>query len=155
MTSVTLLCTDGSELAVAALSAGLRVLAPADRTFVVTVVEPTDASSLLGASAFGGGLMDETLYVETLNVHRDAAEQALRQTVTALGLDGVDGVEVLVVEGDPGRALCDLATERAATVIVAGTSGRGGLKRAVIGSVSDHLVRHAPCPVLVSSADDG
>ena len=99
--------------------------------------------------------MDETLYVETLNAHRDAAEQALRQTVTALGLDGVDGVEVLVVEGDPGRALCDLATERGATVIVAGTRGRGGLKRAVLGSVSDHLVRHAPCPVLVSSADDG
>ena len=97
-----------------------------------------------------GGVIDEAQYVETIDAHRDAAEQALRRTVTALGLDGADGVESVVVEGDPGRALCDLATERGATVIVAGTRGRGGLKRAVLGSVSDHLVRNAPCPVLVS-----
>ena len=31
-----------------------------------------------------------------------------------------------------------------------GSRGRGGLKRAVLGSVSDHIVRNAPCPVLVT-----
>ena len=149
---MTMLCTDGSVLATEALSAGLRVLAPADRTLVVTVVEPVDASLLLGASGFAGGVIDETQYVETIDAHRDAAEQGLRRAVTALGLDGVDGVDLVIVEGDPGRALCDVAAERRATVIVAGTRGRGGLKRAVLGSVSDHLVRNAPCPVLVSGA---
>ena len=152
-TSVTMLCTDGSELATEALAAGLRVLAPADRTLVVTVVEPVDASLLLGASGFAGGVIDEAQYVETMDAHRDAAEQGLRRAVTALGLDGVDGVDLVIVEGDPGRALCDVAAERGATVIVAGTRGRGGLKRAVLGSVSDHLVRNAPCPVLVSGAE--
>jgi nucleotide-binding universal stress UspA family protein len=56
----------------------------------------------------------------------------------------------VAIEGDPGRALCDFASERGATVIVAGSRGRGGIKRAVLGSVSDHLVRNAPCPVLLS-----
>jgi nucleotide-binding universal stress UspA family protein len=32
---------------------------------------------------------------------------------------------------------------------VVGTSGHGGLRRAVMGSTSDHVIRHAPCPVLV------
>jgi nucleotide-binding universal stress UspA family protein len=145
-----MLCTDGSELATEALAAGLRVLAPAERTVVVTVVEPVDASLLLGASGFAGGVIDEQQYAESVQAQRDAADEILRAAVSALGFDGNASVETVAIEGDPGRALCDLAAERGATVIVAGSRGRGGLKRAVLGSVSDHLVRHAPCPVLLS-----
>ena len=118
------------------------------------MVEPVDASLLFGASGFAGGVIDEQEYADMVGARRDAADTILRDAVTALGLDGVATVETLAVEGDPGRALCDLAAERGATVIVAGSRGRGGLKRAVLGSVSDHLVRNAPCPVLVSSAGD-
>jgi nucleotide-binding universal stress UspA family protein len=150
MTTLTMLCTDGSDLATEALAAGLRVLAPAERTVVVTVVEPVDASLLLGASGFAGGVIDEQQYAESVEAHRDAAEEILRTAVSALGLDGEASVETVAIEGDPGRALCDFASERGATVIVAGSRGRGGIKRAVLGSVSDHLVRNAPCPVLLS-----
>jgi nucleotide-binding universal stress UspA family protein len=150
MTSLTMLCTDGSDLATEALVAGLRVLAPAERTVVVTVVEPVDASLLLGAGGFAGGVIDEQQYADSVEAHHDAAEAILGAAVSALGLDGNAFVETVAIEGDPGRALCDLAAERGATVIVAGSRGRGGLKRAVLGSVSDHLVRNAPCPVLLS-----
>jgi nucleotide-binding universal stress UspA family protein len=150
VTSLTMLCTDGSEFATEALLAGLRVLAPADRTLVVTVVEPGDASLVFGASGLAGGVIDEQEYADMVAAQREAAKAILRDAVTALGLDGVATVETLVTEGHPGRALCDLAAEREATVIVAGSRGRGGLKRALLGSVSDHLVRNAPCPVLVS-----
>lgn len=150
MTSLTMLCTDGSELATEALAAGLQVLSPADHTVIVTVVEPVDASLLLGASGFAGGVIDEQQYAETVAAHHEAAETILDAAVSALGLAGTASVETVAIEGDPGRALCDLAAERGATVIVAGSRGRGGLKRAVLGSVSDHLVRNAPCPVLLS-----
>ena len=153
MTSLTVLCTDGSDLAVEALAAGLRLLAPADHTLVVTVIESVDASLMYGASGLAGGVIDEQEYADMVGAQRDAAGTILRGAVTALGLDGVATVETLAAEGgDPGRALCDLAAERGATVIVAGSRGRGGLKRAVLGSVSDHLVRNAPCPVLVLRA---
>jgi nucleotide-binding universal stress UspA family protein len=39
-------------------------------------------------------------------------------------------------------------------VVVLGTHGRSGLRRAVMGSTSDHVVRHAVCPVLVQQAQD-
>jgi nucleotide-binding universal stress UspA family protein len=150
VTTLTMLCTDGSALATEALASGLRVLAPAERTVVVTVVEPVDASLLLGASGFAGGVIDEQQYAESVEAHRNAAEEILRAAVSALGLDGGTAVETVAIEGDPGRALCDLAAERGATVLVAGSRGRGGIKRAVLGSVSDHLVRNSPCPVLLS-----
>ena len=60
-------------------------------------------------------------------------------------------LEARIVEGDPGRALVDLAGEVAATVIVLGTRGHGGLRRAMLGSVSDHVVRNAPCSVLITT----
>ena len=55
MTTLTMLCTDGSELATAALTAGLGLLAPADRTLVVTVVDPTDDSGLTAAPLMAVG----------------------------------------------------------------------------------------------------
>ena len=42
-----------------------------------------------------------------------------------------------------------LAEEIGAGLIVIGSRGRGGIKRALMGSVSDSVVRHAHCPVLV------
>ena len=155
MTSLTMLCTDGSELATEALAAGLRLLTPADRTLVVTVVDEVDPSLVFGASGFAGGVVDEREYADMVSAQHEAADTILRSAVTALGLDGDPTVETVAVDGDAGRMLCDLAAERGATVIVAGSRGRGGLKRAVLGSVSDHLVRNAPCPVLVSGASDG
>ena len=115
MTSLTMLCTDGSEIANEALAAGLRVLAPADRTLVVTVVEPVDASLMFGASGLAGGMIDEQEYVDMVGAGRDAAEAILRGTVTALGLDGLTTVETALGRGPsrPGvvrsgrRAWCD------------------------------------------------
>ena len=142
-----LLCTDGSQLATHALAAGLRVLAPAARTVVVTVIEPPDVSLVTGDSGFGAGVMSPVEYDHEVTAHHLAAEQVLRDTVSALGLDGA---ETRTLEGDPGHALCEAAAELPATVIVTGSHGRGGIKRALLGSVSDHLVRHAHCPVLVT-----
>ena len=57
-----------------------------------------------------------------------------------------DDAELFVVAGSPGHRLCELAEELPASVIVMGTSGRGGIRRAFLGSVSDHVVRNAPVP---------
>lgn len=45
--------------------------------------------------------------------------------------------------------IVELAEELGVDVIVVGSRGLGGFRRALIGSVSDSVVHHAPCPVLV------
>jgi len=53
-----------------------------------------------------------------------------------------------VLEGHPARALADHALSLPADLIVMGTHGRRGFERFVLGSVTERLVRLAPCPVL-------
>jgi nucleotide-binding universal stress UspA family protein len=53
------------------------------------------------------------------------------------------------ISGSPGNAIVEYARSIHADVIVVGTHGRDGMSRLLMGSVAEHIVRHAPCPVLV------
>ena len=57
--------------------------------------------------------------------------------------------------GDPDAEIVAVAEELGAGLIVMGSRGHGGIRRALMGSVSDSVVRHAHCPVMVIRADDG
>jgi nucleotide-binding universal stress UspA family protein len=67
---------------------------------------------------------------------------------------GLADSESLVARGEAGPTLCDLAQERSAAAIVMGSRGRGGIKRALLGSVSDYVVRNARCPVVVTGPSE-
>src|SRR5690606_18400607 len=144
---VVLIGTDGSEAAVEAASAGLALLRPAGRVVVATVVSDVDPALVTGTGFAGGVMSPETL--QELEAQRQQEGEAIvAATTRALGVDA----ETRVVRGDPGHQLCVLAAELGASVIVVGSRGRGGLARALLGSVSDYVIRHAPCPVLVMRA---
>lgn len=51
--------------------------------------------------------------------------------------------------GKPGEVICHLAEEENAAMIITGTRGMGKMRRTILGSVSDYLVNHAVCPVMV------
>ncbi|MGE3807599.1 MAG: universal stress protein [Gemmataceae bacterium] len=57
-------------------------------------------------------------------------------------------VETKLVEGDPIAEIVGLAEETACDLIVMGTHGRSGLRRLLMGSVAENVLRKAPCPVL-------
>ena len=57
-----------------------------------------------------------------------------------------------VVEGDPGRVLLDASD--GADLLVVGNRGHSGFTEAPLGSVSQHCVQHACCPVVVIRGDD-
>jgi nucleotide-binding universal stress UspA family protein len=138
--------TDGSELSIEALRAGLALMPPDEDILLVTVVEHSDATLVTGTGMAGGVMTEGEL--EELDETRLAEATALLQSA-ARALDATPA-ETLALRGDAGRALCDLAAERGARAIVLGTRGRGGVKRALLGSVSDHVVRNAPCPVVIT-----
>lgn len=58
-------------------------------------------------------------------------------------------VETVVKEGEAYRVITDTAKEIGADVIVMGSHGRTGLKRLLMGSVTEKVIGHTPCPVLV------
>lgn len=57
-------------------------------------------------------------------------------------------VERRLVYGDPAAVILKMAQEIGADLIVMGTHGRTGLRRLLMGSVAEQVVRKAPCPVL-------
>jgi nucleotide-binding universal stress UspA family protein len=140
-----LLCTDGSDLALSAIRQGLDLLAPPDRVVVLTVTSGVDPALVTG-TGFAGGVMTFEEKADLVEAQREAAVAILDETVRALGLGDA---ETLVRQGEAGHVICDVAEELSASVVVIGTHGRGGLRRAVMGSTSDHVVRHSLCPVLV------
>ncbi len=62
--------------------------------------------------------------------------------------------EFLLWTGDPGEAILSAVEAEGADLIVVGSHGREGAGRLLLGSISDHLVRNAVCPVLVVRPTD-
>ncbi len=145
MADVILLCADGSELSTRALATGLAELRPANRVEIVTVVDEGDGTLVTGTGIAGGTISASEF--DTLERQRiDNDESVLREVAAALG---ITGAETRALRGDAGSALCDHAAEIAARDRDR-YAGRGGIKRAFLGSVSDYVVRNAPCPVVVT-----
>ncbi len=148
MTTTILLCTDGSDLSEEALRAGLAVLARPDRYVVVTVVDGPSPDALVDVSGMAGATMTEDQFEARQRAAFADGDATVAHAVQALGLAGA---ETRVVEGEAGLAICELAEELGATAVVVGSHGRSGIRRALLGSVSDHVVRHAGRPVVVVS----
>lgn len=66
-----------------------------------------------------------------------------------LGSTNAAGVKSIIREGDPGLLIADYADELHADLIVIPSHGYHGVKRLLLGSVAERVLRHANCPVLV------
>jgi nucleotide-binding universal stress UspA family protein len=82
---------------------------------------------------------------------RDSLTSQAQAIVVRAKAAGVNAT-FLVWEGEPGDAIVAAADAEAADMIVVGSHGRSGVSRFLIGSVSDYVVRHAHCPVMVVRA---
>lgn len=87
------------------------------------------------------------------SVFADDAKAALNAAIDAVGTDLPDArIERSVVEGNPAKVLIDKA--KGADLLVVGSRGHGGFVGALIGSVSNYCVHHAPCPVVVIRGEE-
>lgn len=135
---------------------------PISTIVLATDLSPASSEATLRACDLAGRLKARLLIVNVLEKHRlsgagshDRVDQAraerealLVKVVRDAREDGVNA-EFLVWEGETGTSIASAAEAEHADMIVVGTRGRSGAERMILGSVSDHVVRHAPCPVLV------
>jgi nucleotide-binding universal stress UspA family protein len=82
---------------------------------------------------------------------RKAAEEAAQEAVGRLGEAKPASVTVRAVSGLPARELIDAS--RDADLLVVGSRGSGGFASLMLGSVSNQVVHHASCPVVVVPHD--
>jgi len=80
------------------------------------------------------------------DTRRDHAAEALRDKLADRDLSRLD---CHILFGDPGHEVADFADKHEATLIVLPSHGRRGIRRLLLGSVAERVVRLAHCPVLV------
>lgn len=142
-----LLTHDGSEVAALAVPHAAMLAKAAGAPIVVaqvvdsvaqfmTRMEPLIEPMMVGA-------MTVDLAEKSAKGQRGAAQANLDQVAAVLTKEGVSGVSTLIIEGSAGTSIIDAANSEGADVIVMATHGRSGLGRVLLGSVAEHVVRHA------------
>lgn len=87
--------------------------------------------------------------VSQLKSDIDAADVAKLSATWAKQAGKTVAVEVVAREGKPADVVIAVGRERKALYVVVGSRGHSGIKRAVLGSVAEAIVRESPIPVLV------
>ena len=106
-------------------------------------------SVLLGT---GYGFVANDAIIESYRRQWEAFEQQgleLLRSRTTTAIDAGVEAEFMQQPGSPGRIICDLAQTWGADLLVMGRRGRSGLDELLLGSVSNYVLHHAPCSVLV------
>jgi nucleotide-binding universal stress UspA family protein len=132
--------TDFSSCAEAAWALAQRLAESSGAELVLAHV-------LAEAPLYGEGPFSMEKVRRVYDLARKWGEEHVEQWVAAARDKGLTARGVLRT-GVPYREILALATDERADLVVIGTHGRGGLDRALLGSVADRVVRLAPCPVL-------
>jgi len=131
---------DGSELSATILGAAADLASASGAR--LTLVHVVSSSAVLGARIF-------PLLPDDLTPAMAKAREYLESKAEELRARGLR-VDVHVEEHEaPGRAIAAVADKLDADVIALATHGYGGLKRALLGSVADKVLRSSPLPLLV------
>jgi nucleotide-binding universal stress UspA family protein len=145
-----LIAYDGSVGARAAIAATGRLLP--ERQVVVVHVWDSPMRNRLSGRALARAPMGELreFSADYEQYFADAAASVVEEGVGLAGEAGLDASGDAIESGAGAwRALADVASDRGAAVIVAGSRGRGGLASTILGSVSSGLVHNAETPALI------
>ena len=133
-----LLGVDGSEHALHAAQKAAELARTVNSKILRIVIAYEPVPSYLG----------EPNMQTAISARMKEAETILGKAMEAVGkIPGEVHTEIL--EGPPAEAILDVANTRKSDLIVMGSRGLGPLRGAMLGSQSQKVVQHAPCPVLI------
>jgi len=135
---------DGSESAAQALDFYVQHLHKQGNTLVL--IHSAELPALPTSQAI---YMSGELWEQMCEKEREKVKKLEENFATKMKAAHVSGTIKAVFSGRPGEVICETAEEEKALMIVMGTRGLGKIRRTVLGSVSDYVVHHAHCPVIV------
>ncbi|MFP8953769.1 universal stress protein [Natrialbaceae archaeon A-arb3/5] len=141
-----ILCpTDGSELTATATHHSLTAADQLEATVHFLSVVDSDLEERLG-----------TLIDDDTNLSSDLHEQAetYLESLATRGRDSDLEVVTATRDGDPAEEIIEYVNAEGINLIAMGTAGRGGFERALVGSVTDRIIRTASVPVLTVRPDE-
>lgn len=142
-----LLALDGSKEAAAASRAAVEIAAGTGSELHLLFVLSND----LGLPP--AHVLASERYEEVLRQARHGAREFVDRQAENLEAEGAKVKDAHLAFGRADEEIVKLSEELEAGLIVMGSRGLGGVRRALLGSVSDSVVRHAHCPVLVVRED--
>lgn len=139
--------TDGSE---GALHAGEQAGDLARSLNAKITVLYVQDEETVPAQAWGAGNIPGASSIDQVRneLEKRALADELSKTAATLGKLEKEP-ELIVAWGNCSQGICQYATDNNVDLIVVGTHGRSGLKRAFLGSVSQAVANQAPCPVTI------
>ena len=138
-----LVAIDGSEEASAAAEAATQIAkATGSEAHLVYAMQEERYRPHLGPEMWEG-------WEEGFEHAKRSARSWVEEEGGRMRSEGVKTAEPHLLLGRPDAAIVWLAEEIGAGLVVVGSRGLGGMKRTLIGSVSDSVARHAHCPVMV------
>lgn len=144
--------TDGSKVAEHAVDHALELAETYEGTVHALYVVDTDAMEV-SLNAEQIARIDDGEFGE-LDELEEFAERATEIVSERADDRDVDVVE-RVVGGNPHEAIAEYAEENGVDVIVMGSHGRSGIRRALLGSVTERVLRTTTVPVLVVDGENG
>jgi nucleotide-binding universal stress UspA family protein len=138
-----LLAIDGSEEAGLAAQAATELSKETGSEVHMTFVLPRP-EALIGHHTYSAEVRESVL-----EQARSEARTFLDGRAEQLRAEGAKVAQAHLRVGEPDKEIIRLSEEIGATMIVMGSRGLGAVSRALMGSVSDSVVKHAHCPVLV------
>ena len=148
MYSKILLALDGSEVSQQAIPHAVTLAKQTGASVVLVQVIDSEAQMIMRTSGAGiepmsMGAVSAEIAHEAVEAQRADAQANLDAVKAALVAQGIASVETTIREGNPGDEIVEAASAAQADVVVIATHGRSGFTRAIMGSVADHVVRHA------------
>jgi nucleotide-binding universal stress UspA family protein len=143
---------DGSKYSQDAVEYALKIARLTDAKIIVLHVVhlPTYAYAYSGGQGVSPVAIPAPLPLEVSENEKTAAKKLVDDVAKMADEAGVD-VETKIVDRHPSvpDAIIQFASEADVDLIVMGTKGKTGIKRFLLGSVTESVVHHAHCPVLV------
>jgi nucleotide-binding universal stress UspA family protein len=131
---------DFSGKSVTALTTALELVESPEHVHAIHIVPPLDNM----APGSQWGIIDDESRQDSVVRHFDKF----------LAEHGVEHVTTIVQLGDPGMQIAEYASTHKADLIVISSHGYQGVKRMLLGSVTERVIRHADCGVLVLRRED-